>query len=359
MKNIGIVTIWFQRGSGYIATQIRDAFKWHGKDVKVHIFARASVADGKTRFAFDGDFYHNSIQYYPNYIVNSENFKRWVRHFKLDSVIFVEEHFTKNLIEICGKEKVKAYNYVVWENLNPAELDYYKLFDGIICPTNCTYEYLKNAEMTNIYYIKWGINLDIFKYYPLLPFDNKRKIKFFFSNGWGGVYNRKNQESVLKAFSNIVPRGKVILDIHSQKQDDLVENLSGTVTKSIGDIGRNSLNKRIIESDISLISSKWEGNGLPHQESLALGRPVITIDFPPMNERYGLFCKVKEFKYFQNIYVKSAEIDVDDLATKMVLLSENLDLLQEMSINSRRFAEENLDWKENSKSLINLMKEKI
>src|SRR3990167_438743 len=98
-------------------------------------------------------------------------------------------------------------------------------------------------------------------------------------------------------------------------------------------------------------------------ESLAIGRPVITVNAPPMNERMingttGYLVKVKEFKYLPNIFVQSAEIDVDDFVDRMIQLSEDLDLLQYMSIKSRQYAEQELDWFVNSKELIQLIDRK-
>src|SRR3972149_6598521 len=113
-----------------------------------------------------------------------------------------------------------------------------------------------------------------------------------------------------------------------------------------------------IESDIILLPSKHEGNGLPFMEASALGRPIITVDAPPMNERVvngvnGLTCKVIEMKEVQGIFVKSAEIDIVDFAEKMTIL-EDKNLLYEMQIASRKYAEANLDWKINSKKLIDI-----
>ena len=108
-----------------------------------------------------------------------------------------------------------------------------------------------------------------------------------------------------------------------------------------------------------MLPSRWEGNGLPFIEALAYGRPIITVNAPPMNERIingfnGFTCKVTEMKEVQGIFVKSAEIDCWDFANKLILL-EDKNLLYEMQIASRKYAEANLDWRENSRKLIDIL----
>jgi len=110
---------------------------------------------------------------------------------------------------------------------------------------------------------------------------------------------------------------------------------------------------------VVVLPSRWEGNCLPQIESLASGRPVIVTDCPPLNERVvngvnGFTCKVTEMKEMQGIFVKSAEIDCWYFANKLILL-EDKNLLYEMQIASRKYAEANLDWRENSRKLIDIL----
>ena len=121
----------------------------------------------------------------------------------------------------------------------------------------------------------------------------------------------------------------------------------------------NQLKQYYKEADVVVLPSRWEGNCLPQMESLALGRPIVVTDCPPLNERVvdgvnGFTCKVTEMKELQGVFVKSAEIDCWDFAEKLILL-EDKDLLYEMQLASRRYAEANLDWRINSKKLIDIL----
>lgn len=354
MNKIGLVSVYFQRGAGYIAKQIIDAFKWHC-DIEIPLLARMSIAGGAKRLSFFGEHSHTNLFLYPSYVVDSKDFENWIKFNNLDTVIFVEEQFTRNLVEVCNQLGVKAYNYVVWENINPADLDYYRKFQGIICPTLCSYNllYIKYL-LNNAYYVPWGIDLKLFKYHEPIIRD---KSIIFFPGGWGGTHNRKNEDAVIKAFSNIAPRDKTILKIHTQ-----LDNQSFTaqnIIKTSGNIHINDMIKKYADADIICLPSRWEGNGLGFYEANAIGRPVITVDYPPMNEHIfdfhnGSICAVKELKEFPGIFAKSAEIDIMNLGEEMMWLSENKDHLYDTQINSRIHAEKFFDWRKNSKKLIEI-----
>lgn len=355
--NIGIVTVFFDRGSGRIALDIKQALQWHIPNVNISILARTSIADGRKQLKFWDNYFHTNIFLYPEYKIDDESFENWIKANKLDAVIFIEEIHTRNLVSICNKLNILSCNYVVWEFANPADISYYKQFTYLVCPTESCYNKLKNdLLLDNAIYVPWGVDLDFFQWQEPIK---KDKPIIFFPAGWGGVNNRKNEEAVIKAFSIYCPRDKAILHIHTQKEGQASRGTN--IYKTSGNVTTQELNKMIAEADIVVLPSKHEGNGLPFLEASAIGRPIITVDAPPMNERVidgvnGLVCKVKEMKEVQGIFVKSAEIDEWDFANKMVELSEDKELLYDMQIFSRKFAEEKFNWFENSKLLIDLIK---
>ena len=142
MKRVGIVSTLFDRGSGKVCMQIRDAIKWH-TDYEIFILARMSFTDNHKQIKFWDNCFHENLYLSPAYEVNEYDFENWITNNRIDIVIFVEEHFTKNLLPVCKKLGIKTLNYCVWENVNPAELDYYRQFDSLICPTICTYNLFK------------------------------------------------------------------------------------------------------------------------------------------------------------------------------------------------------------------------
>ncbi len=353
--NVGLISVYFDRGSGVICQQIKQALQWHIPNCNIAILARMSVADNKKQLKFWDNFSHNNILLYPEYKVEDSDFEQWIISNKLDSVIFVEEMFTTNLVSICQKLSIKSINYIVWENFNPSQIEYYKKFTYLVCPTLCTFNLLRNEYLLdNTVFVPWGINLDFFKFQEPV---RKDKPIIFFPAGFGGVHDRKNEEAVLKAFSYVCPRDKMTLHVHTQQEGKAGQGQN--LIKSSGTVNENQLIQYYKESDLVVLPSRWEGNCLPQQESLALGRPVIVTDCKPLNERVvdgetGLLIKVKELKEVPEIFCKSAEVDVIDFSEKLILM-ENIDKLQEMQIASRKYAEQNLDWKINSKHLIDIL----
>lgn len=351
----GIVSVYFPRGGGNICRQIIQALKWHTDD-EIFVLARMSVADNKKQIKFYDEFFHENLFLYPQYNVDDLEFESWITTNKLDKVVFVEEHFTKNLVDVCNRLKVPCYNYVVWEAINPAQKDFYSKFTGLICPTKSCYNLLYNdLELKNASYIPWGVDLDTYIYHEPVK---KDKPIIFFPAGYGGVNDRKNEDAVLKAFSYICTRDKAVLSVHTQKENNA--GRAQNLVKTSGVLSEYELIKRYADACITVIPSRWEGNCLPQMESLALGRPVIVPNAPPMNERVidgknGFLCKIKEFKEIPGIFCKSAEIDIWDFAIKLIEISENKELLYEMQIASRLYAELNLDWSINSKLLVDLI----
>ena len=353
--SIGICSVYFNRGSGVICQQIKQALQWHVPNCNISILARMSVADGRKQLQFWGEYFFDNILLYDSYVISDEDFEQWIIANKLDIVIFVEEQHTKNLLPICNKLGIKSINYIVWENFNPAEIPYYKQFTYLICPTKSSYNLLKNEYLLdNTVCVPWGIDLDTYQFQEPIK---KDKPLLFFPAGFGGVNDRKNEDAVIKTFSYICPRDKMNLHIHTQKEGQAGQ--AQGIVKTSGTVNNNQLINYYTEADVIVLPSRWEGNCLPQIESLALGRPVVVTDCSPLNERViegenGYLIKVTEMKEVQGIFVKSAEIDCWDFAEKLILL-EDKDLLHEMQLVSRRYAEANLNWELNSRKLIDIL----
>ncbi len=353
--NLGISSVYFDRGSGVICQQVKQALKWHVPNCNISILARMSVADNKKQIKFWNDYFHPSILLYPEYKIEDSDFENWIISNKLETVVFVEEQHTTNLVSVCQKLSIKSINYIVWENFNNSQIEYYKKFTYLVCPTLCTFNLLRNKYLLdNTVFVPWGINLEEFQFQEPVK---KDKISIFFPAGYGGVADRKNEESVVKAFSYVCPRDKMNLHVHTQQEGKAGQGQN--IIKSSGSVDMKQLIQYYKQADLVVSPSHWEGNGIPQMESLALGRPVLVPDAPPMNERIingetGYTIEVKEFKEVPGIFCKSAEVDIIDFAEKLILC-EDKDKLYEMQMASRRYAEQKLNWKENSKSLIDIL----
>src|SRR3990172_3868648 len=275
--SIGICSVYFDRGSGVICQQIKQALQWHVPNCNISILARMSVADGKKQIKYWDEYSHPNILLYPTYQISDDDFEQWIIANKLDVVIFVEEQHTKTLLPVCKKLGIKSINYIVWEFFSPSELSYYKQFTYLICPTKSSYNLLKKEYLLdNAIYVPWGIDLDTYQFQEPIK---KDKPLIFFPAGFGGVNDRKNEDAVIKTFSYICPRDKMNLHIHTQKEGQAGQ--AQGILKTSGTVNNNQLINYYTEADVIVLPSRWEGNCLQKIKFLPLVKPwELTVCIP-------------------------------------------------------------------------------
>lgn len=89
-------------------------------------------------------------------------------------------------------------------------------------------------------------------------------------------------------------RAKCKVVVHVASGSTSVKDMRKDVNLIEGHLSRREMIDRILQSDLVVVPSLIEGFGLVIVESMRLGRPVLTIDAPPMNEtnRTGYLVKV-------------------------------------------------------------------
>ncbi|HDH45163.1 MAG TPA: glycosyltransferase [Thermococcus sp.] len=354
MKKVGVISVWFERGAGYIAYQIASCLQEWGWDVR--ILARPTNVKGLSKRTWERESFEFPVVVSPSYEIPQSLLSFFIRD--LDVIFFIEEHFTlKHTIPCLESFRGKVFNYAVWESVNPQDKELYERFDALICPTYACYKRLKNYGLKNVFYMRWGIDVDYWRPGPL--YEGKRKTRFFFCEGWGGMYGRKNFGAVMEAFSYTIPTKKCELYIHSQYPKPPGEALEGLGWKrSFGNESRNKILRAYHFNDVTLIPSKWEGLGLNLLESLSCGRPVITVAAPPMNEIVtpdcGLLCNCILTKQ-QGVFVDVALVDVKDLAMSMLFYADNPMMLIRHQQLARQRALQLYNWEENKWKLKELL----
>lgn len=115
-----------------------------------------------------------------------------------------------------------------------------------------------------------------------LPFTLRDKVeKFVFSNGWGGVNDRKGWPEMRAALELMTKEEQGQATIHSQA-DYCVHSLYPNFNANSGSLPSS---QEIYEGmDVALVPSRCEGLGYSILEPMALGLPVLTTDSPPMSE---------------------------------------------------------------------------
>ena len=196
----------------------------------------------------------------------------------------------------------------------------------------------------------------------------QKKITFLHIGGFGGMHNRKQSDKVIEAFIKMKNNDKAELIVTRQDVQNF-DNKNGihkykdaeNVKLIVGTFSQKDLIKLYHEADVVVLPSKWEGNGLPFYESLAMHRPVITIDAPPMNEIIkdginGLLCKTDEPEELEGIFVPPHPVNVKSLTSKMNIMLQE-ELRQLMSNNAELTFKKIWNWNDNSKKLLNIIRD--
>jgi len=139
--------------------------------------------------------------------------------------------------------------------------------------------------------------------------------------------DRKGTRDTILAFSR-VKRKDISLVVRMQKEVPL-PNLDERITVQVGNLAEP---RELYETgDVAIQPSKLEGVGFMILEPIATGIPVITLDYPPMNEyvkNRELLVRKRWFKRkaFPTHWVKHAHLrlpDIADLARKIEWCIDN------------------------------------
>lgn len=283
-----------------------------------------------------------NITEYPDYIVNLNVFKLWVTENKLDAVVFDEykqwTNESDDLVKLTKELGVKAYGILVDERF---KLEQTKYYDRIFVRTKTGERLMRKAKVRNFTYIPQSIDL---KEFPKLPQIQNEKFTFLHIGGFLGVKDRKGTTKVIEAFRKL-NRDDCKLVITAQREfryDNLPKNVE-IINKNLT---RDELLKVLRESDCQVLPSKWETIGIPILEALASGTPVITTDYPPMNEfiqhsKNGFLIKA-DTTYDKDIMLPVMECDIDSIKVNMenILNSFVYEMIQK---NCRKTIEDNYD----------------
>lgn len=349
--NIGIVTTWFDRGAAFVSKQYLEAFNEMGNNV--FIFARYGEIGRQVGSEWDQEFVTWGKRL-PNQGIKYSQFIKWINKNNIELVIFNEQANFLIVTEIKKKNpslKIGAYVDYYSEEMLP----WFNIYDFLLCNTKRHMQAMDFHPQS--FYIKWGTDIELFK--PEIN-DSTRELTFFHS---AGMSNRKGTDILIDTFieNNFGEKSKLI--IHTQK------NLEKMFNRSFSNL--QEYNIEVIEKtvsapglyhlgDIYVYPTRLDGLGLTMYEALACGMPVITTDYPPMNEiinnEVGWLLKVeRNYCRKDGYYWPMSKVDKKDLADAIRYYIINSESLGEMREKARNLAENNYSWKNNSKCLSEIL----
>ncbi len=345
---IGIVSDWFEGGSGYVARQYLRHFKARGDAC---VYARGGDFHAKGNDAWeipDITWGRPPVVPLPT-AVDLRDFEQWLEVNRPDLVFFVEQRHWDPVV-LCCERGIKTGSYVDYYTEDTLPL--FGLFDFVICNTRRHHEAFRWHERS--FYVPWGTDLEVFVPRSFEPV-NAGCLTFFESIGKSP--RRKGVDLLLDAFALVKGEAKLVLhaqvDLAEQMPEhrDLMERLRSEdrleiVMRSEGAPGLYHL------GDVYVYPSRLDGIGLSMAEALACGLPIIVPDQPPMNEFVDPERKIsavaeveRTFARRDGYYWPQCEVNAAALAALMDGYIEGFDRIVELKRKARAFAEENLDWK--------------
>jgi glycosyltransferase involved in cell wall biosynthesis len=194
----------------------------------------------------------------------------------LQGIIFFERcNWHPDLLRCARELGVATVGVPNWEWFRAGEKDW-NYCDLFVCPNEMGLRTVRSFGRMNSIALPWCLDLESL---PAQPVRGHART-FVHNAGLVDADDRKGTRDTIKAFRRAA-RQDIRLIVRLQKEaplpelDDRIDVQIGNV-KSHADLYRNV--------DVAIQPSKMEGIGFMVLEAVCAGLPVITTDYPPMNE---------------------------------------------------------------------------
>lgn len=352
--NIGIVTMWFERGAAYVSRQYRELLK---DSNEVFIYARTGDYPKNDPNWQDSSVYWGKRSHLPvPTAINQKDFLSWVHRHNLDLILFNEQQWWEPLFW-CSQLGVKTGAYI--DYYTEETVPFFASYDFLICNTRRHYEAF--SWHPQAFYVPWGTDISLFKPQTLEPVVHK-KVTFFHSCGYSPL--RKGTDFVLDAFAQMTQPARLIihtqiaLEKAMQEQKERIDILLQrgsleVIKKTVGAPGLYHL------GDVYVGPSRLEGIGLPLLESQACGLPLITCNNGPMNEfvteEVGTAVEIERlWSRKDGYYWPQCQPNVQLLAKAMDQYASDLDAICQLKKAARTQAENRFNWQDRTEQLLRI-----
>lgn len=336
--NIGFVSTWAEVGAAYVTKNYIEALK---EENSIFIYPRGL----KTKYEKGSYWDQSNVEETPKLATTNidwKHFKKWIKKNKIEVLFFNEQ---VNMMPVLKLKKnfpdIKIGTYVDYYTQDL--IKHFKWFDFIICNTKRHYSVFKDLH-SQVYYVKWGVDVELFTEKSIKKIDVGDEIVFFHSCGWS---NRKGTDALVNTFisEDIFKEAKLI--IHTQRNLDFDFNLEDynieIIHKTVTHPGLYHL------GDIYVYPTMLEGLGLTMYEALVSGLPIIVPDNAPMNEivntMNGRKVDVKEYVARKDAYYWPLSIvNEQSLAEEMRYYIERKESLYSRKTKIRESSTKEFNW---------------
>lgn len=333
--NIGIVTTWFERGAAYVSRSYMNLLEKENDSVFIYARGGEQQAQKDDNWNLPNVTWNGKLNTFK---ISIRSLLKWIKTNKIEIILFNEQQDFRILAKIkkySPETIIGAYIDYYTEKLLPL----YNIYDFVICNTKRHMQAMSHFEQK--FYVKWGTDIKLFNAENHKKND---KITFFHSVG---MSPRKGTDILLNAFINGRLYEKSKLIIHTQIPIEKVCGYSDEILKNYGiEVVQKTVSAPGLYylGDVYVYPTRLDGLGLTMYEALASGLPVITTDYPPMNEvvddNVGKLVKLeRNYCRWDAYYWPMSICDENDLISKMSFYIDNPDIVEEHRVNARRKAE--------------------
>jgi len=357
--NALIVSKWFERGLGYVALGIYEAID-NDYDSTPYVIGVNGGRPTGDEFDVEGLLYTNHYPLFkdPFELANDKG---------VDVVIFTERTDYNAIASARDGLDIKTVCVHMPEAISPSRSSIraiHEAFDMVVVGTKFAYDHCLRLGLENVEFVRWGTDVDLFKPGDYDNTEHAGKAQIFHPAGFGGKYGRRGTRDLLDAMDMFNVRDVAELTITKQLQDATAEQEKidkNGVTFYRGTFSRERMAEMYREGDIVVLPSRWEGIGLTFMEALASGKPIITVDAPPMNEyvvpnNTGTLVACNKVNEMDDVYVPQAILHPSKLARAIKTLARDKISQKAMASTARARAKDKYDWNKNGKDFVNSVK---
>jgi glycosyltransferase involved in cell wall biosynthesis len=259
----------------------------------------------------------------------------------LEGALLLERvNWGPGLVKVAKRMGVRLVGVVMWEWFRGDD-PLWRDVDFLACPHRFALEEVKGYGFANAAVLPWPLD---WREFPARKISGPARV-FVHNAGLIDADDRKGTRETIKAFMR-VRRDDLKLIVRMQNEVPL-PRIDERIQLRFGNVPNEG--ELYAEGDVAVQPSKMEGIGFMVLEPVCAGLPVITTDYPPMNEWVRdaeLRCALKwgKRRAFASQWVKQAHLrlpDVSDLARRIEWCAEND--LEKFSRANRQWTQENLD----------------
>jgi glycosyltransferase involved in cell wall biosynthesis len=280
---IGIVSYWFNRGQAVVSRQVRSALDSLGHET--FVLARPTTETNiRASFVDHTDVWDQpGITEASAYDIPPREYLEWAETNQLEIALFDQNYGFEGITGL-RESGVRTIGRFVWEQFSAEDVEPAQgAFDVIYSLTGCERE--RYAKMgIDSPRVQWGIHPELLSYAD--PHRDPSVVTYFYPGGF--LSKRKPIDDVLEGFRKTEGKDlRLVVKGQVERKRGRLEKASqrdSRIEFILEDQPTDEHLRRFSAGDVCLAPSRWEGLGLHLYEAMAFGMPVITNDFPPMNE---------------------------------------------------------------------------